>query len=52
MRRMKWVGYLIRLPAESPARQALQESLPPTRRSRGRPITTWCSRVNNDLKNH
>ena len=51
MRRMKWVGHLMRLPPETPARRALQESLRPTRRPRGRPITTWCSRVNNDLKN-
>ncbi|KAJ8036935.1 hypothetical protein HOLleu_17604 [Holothuria leucospilota] len=38
MRRMKWVGHLLRLPAETPARQALQESLRPT------------SRVNSDIR--
>ena len=40
----------MRLPAETPARQALQECLRPAKRPRGKPKTTWRSRVNQDLK--
>ena len=49
-RRMRWLGHLMRLPAETPARQALQECLRPAKRPRGKPKTTWRSRVNQDLK--
>ncbi len=40
----------MRLAVETPAQQALQESLCPTKRRHGKPKTTWISRVNQDLK--
>ncbi len=42
-RRLKWLGYLMRLLTETPAQQALQESLCPTKRPPGKPKTTWIS---------
>jgi len=50
VRRLLWLGHLYRLPEESPARQALTESLRPIKKPRGRPATTWISMINNDLK--
>ena len=40
-RRLKWLGHLLRLPAETPARQSLKEALTPVKRPRGKPKTTW-----------
>ncbi len=40
----------MRLPTETPAQQALQESIRPTKRPPGNPKTTQISRVNQDLK--
>ena len=49
-RRLSWLGHLYRLPEDTPAHQALMESLKPTKKPRGRPATTWISMINNDLK--
>ncbi len=49
-RRLKWLGHLLRLPTETPARKALEECLRPSKRPQGRPKTTWISQVNEDLK--
>ncbi len=40
----------MRLLTETPAKQALQESLCPTKRSPGKPKITWISQVNQDFK--
>ncbi len=50
-RRMNWLGHLLRLPSETPAKQALHEALIPVPRPPGRPKTTWISSINEDLKN-
>ena len=50
-RRLRWVGHLMRLPEETPARIALQEALKPVRRPAGRPKQTWIATINQDLKN-
>ena len=49
-RRLRWVGHLMRLPEETPARKSLEEALRPAKRPQGRPKTTWISRTNKDLK--
>ena len=48
-RRMSWLGHLMRLDAETPARIALKEALIPEPRKRGRPPATWIKTVQNDL---
>ena len=35
-RRMKWLGHMLRLPENTPAKLALKESLRPVKRRRGR----------------
>ena len=49
-RRLSWLGHLLRLPPETPARQALKESIRPVRRPRGKPKTTWLSIMKKDLE--
>ena len=48
-RRLSWLGHLMRLSTETPARHALSEALIPTKRGRGRPPLTWISMIKNDL---
>ena len=49
-RRLNWIGHLMRLPKETPARQALAEQQRKTSRPRGRPKMTWINKVEKDLK--
>ena len=50
-RRLNWLGHLMRLDPETPARQALQESLRSgSRRRVGNPGTTWLGMIKDDLK--
>ena len=49
-RRLRWLGHLMRLPEDSPARLALIEALKPSRRPQGRPKTTWISNMNKELQ--
>ena len=49
-RRLSWLGHLLRLHEETPAKQALREHLRPVKRPRGKPKTTWISVVNKDLE--
>ena len=49
-RRLLWIGHLFRLPEDAPAKQALEESLRPVRRPRGKPKTTWIASVGKELK--
>ena len=39
-RRLNWLGHLVRLPKETPARQALEEALQPAKKKKGRPQTS------------
>lgn len=49
-RRMQWFGYVARLPAASPARLALKESLNTTATNfGGGEKTTWVKQVTKDL---
>jgi len=50
-RRLSWLGHLLRLPDNTPARQALQEFSRDVKRPRGKPKTTWISLIKNELKN-
>ena len=49
-RRLRFLGHLLRLHDETPAKQALQEFLRPAQKDRGRPPLTWWSIVIKDLK--
>ena len=49
-RRLKWLGHLLRLPDETPARQALHQTLLPIKRPRGKPKTTWISMIKKEMK--
>ena len=48
-RRMSWLGHLIRLDPDTPARTALKEALTPAPRKRGRPPATWIKTIQSDL---
>lgn len=50
-RRLSWLGHLMRLDPDVPARRALEEALKPTKKKKGRPPTTWISVIQKDLKN-
>ena len=51
-RRLKWLGHLMRLPEETPARISLHEALRETKRKKGKPKTTWLKLIESDLKGH
>ena len=48
-RRLNWLGHLVRLPSETPAKQALLEGLKLSKRKRGRPPLTWIKLIKQDL---
>ena len=48
-RRLNWVGHLMRLPPETPARISLPEALRTTKRKRGKAKTTWLKVIEKDL---
>ena len=50
-RRLSWLGHLMRLDPEVPARLSLAEALTPAKRKVGHPPTTWLMKVKKDLKN-
>ena len=47
-RRLSWLGHLIRLNPETPARQYFKEALRPAKRKPGRPPTTWITTIQKD----
>ena len=49
-KRLMWLGHLLRLDKETPARQALVEYTKPVKRKIGRPRLTWVNQVYQDLK--
>ena len=50
-RRHSWIGHLMQLDPEVPATKALTEALKPSNRKRGRPRTTWISKMQQDISN-
>ena len=48
-RRLKWLGHAIRLPDNTPAKQALSESMRKTKKYRGGQKYTWLKTVEQDL---
>ena len=48
-RKLTWLGHIMRLHPEAPARKALQEYLRKVKRPQGRPKTTWMQTVRQDL---
>ena len=50
-RRLSWLGHLLRLDTDTPARKALNEFCKKTKAPRGRRKTTWLQIVLNDIKN-
>jgi hypothetical protein len=49
-RRLRFLGHVLRLNSDAPARQSLQEALKPAKRKQGRPKLTWIQQIRNDLK--
>ena len=47
--RLRWLGHALRLPEDSPAKQALYEIEKPTKRTVGRPKLKWIDIVKNQL---
>ena len=48
-RRLTWLGHLLRLPEDTPARQALCEALRKSKKPRGKPRLTWLGLISKDL---
>ena len=48
-RRLSWLGHLMRLNPETPARQSFKEALRPVKRKPGRPPMTWITTIQQDL---
>ena len=48
-RRLSWLGHLMRLNPETPARQSFKEALRPVKRKPGRPLMTWITTIQQDL---
>jgi hypothetical protein len=49
-RRLSWLGHLMRMNTETPARKALQEYLRKTKRPRGKPPLSWIELIRKDLQ--
>ena len=47
--RLRWLGHALRLPEDSPVKQALYEIEKPTKRTVGRPKLKWIDIVKNQL---
>ena len=48
-RRLTWLGHMMRLHRETPARKAFEEYLREIKRPQGRPQTTWMQTIRQDL---
>ena len=47
--RLNWLGHMMRLPNETPARRVLEEALRPTQHKQGRRQLTWLKVIEKDL---
>ena len=50
-KRLSWLGHLMRLDNETPAKKALIEYIKPGKKKIGRPKTTWVYQIYKELKN-
>ena len=50
-KRLSWLGHLMRLDNETPAKKALLEYIKPGKKKIGRPKTTWVYQIYKELKN-
>ena len=50
-RRLNWLGHLMRMPIDTPARISLYEALRPSKKKVGKTPTTWLRVIEKDLKN-
>ena len=48
--RIRWLGHALRLPEDTPCKQAMEEYVRPVTRPRGHPVTTCNTHVINELK--
>jgi hypothetical protein len=48
-RRLRWFGHAVRLPTQTPAKQALEEALRATKKQRGGQKATWLKTIAQDL---
>ena len=48
-RRLSWFGHLMRLPENTPARQAFEVAIGPKKRKRGRPKHIWINTLQEDF---
>ncbi len=48
-RRLNWIGHMMRLHPDTPARQALTEYLRTVKHPKGRPTHTWMEQIRKDL---
>ena len=49
-RRLRLLGHICRLPADTPARQSITEALRPSKKKPGRPKLTWIQQTKQDLE--
>ena len=49
-RRLNWLGHVMRLPVDTPARLALKERLRSVQNKKGRPKNTWVKTIKKDLE--
>ncbi len=47
-RRLSWLGHMLRLPEQTPAKQALYAAVRPVKKPRGTPKLTWLGLINKD----
>ena len=50
IRRLNWMGHLLRLDPSTPARKSLNELAKPSQKKRGRPPCNWLNTVYHDIK--
>ena len=49
-RRLNWLGHLMRMEKETPARKSLTEALTPAKKKRGKPPMTWLKVIEKDIQ--
>ena len=49
-RRLNWLGHLMRMDTQTPARKSLTEALTPAKKKRGKPPMTWLKVIEKDIQ--